>query len=158
GMYSLISDLYLRDRSRLSQRVDKEFRKRQYDRARKAVLFKNLSPQVGETSFDEEHPTSLRQRLEFLLEQSGLNLTIQRLLLLMGVAGLGLGALGGALLRAMPAAAVGALLGASIPLLYVLAKRKARLEKLISQLPDAFDLMGRVIRAGQTMSQALQAV
>ena len=32
------------------------------------------------------------------------------------------------------------------------------MEKLLSQLPDAFDLMGRVIRAGQTMSQGLQAV
>ena len=41
---------------------------------------------------------------------------------------------------------------------YVQLKRKARLEKLLSQLPDAFDLMARVIRAGQTMSQALQAV
>jgi tight adherence protein B len=32
------------------------------------------------------------------------------------------------------------------------------MNKLMGQLPDAFDLMGRVIRAGQTMSQALQAV
>ena len=45
-----------------------------------------------------------------------------------------------------------------MPLFYVQFKRKARLEKLRSQLPDAFDLMGRVIRAGQTMSQALLAV
>jgi tight adherence protein B len=29
---------------------------------------------------------------------------------------------------------------------------------MMAQLPDAFDLMARVIRAGQTMSQALQAV
>jgi tight adherence protein B len=43
-------------------------------------------------------------------------------------------------------------------LLYVQFKRNARLEKLRTQLPDAFDLMGRVIRAGQTMSQSLMAV
>jgi tight adherence protein B len=41
---------------------------------------------------------------------------------------------------------------------YVRVKQKARLDKLQAQLPDAFDLMARVIRAGQTMSQALQAV
>jgi tight adherence protein B len=29
---------------------------------------------------------------------------------------------------------------------------------MMRQLPDAFDLMARVVRAGQTMSQALQAV
>jgi tight adherence protein B len=37
-------------------------------------------------------------------------------------------------------------------------RRKARQHKLRTQLPDAFDLMSRVVRAGQTMSQALLAV
>ena len=32
------------------------------------------------------------------------------------------------------------------------------MEKLLSQLPDAFDLMSRTMRAGQTISQALQSV
>jgi tight adherence protein B len=36
--------------------------------------------------------------------------------------------------------------------------RNKRLDKMRSQLPDAFDLMGRVIRSGQTMSQAMLAV
>src|SRR5262249_55518961 len=44
------------------------------------------------------------------------------------------------------------------PLLYAQQKRNARLERLLGQLPDAFDLMGRVVRSGQTMAQALQAV
>jgi tight adherence protein B len=37
-------------------------------------------------------------------------------------------------------------------------RRKGRIEKLLSQLPETFDLMSRVVRAGQTLSQALQAV
>ena len=45
-----------------------------------------------------------------------------------------------------------------MPLLYVQLKRKRAAGEAPAQLPDAFDLMGRVIRAGQTMSQALQAV
>src|SRR5208337_2382334 len=44
------------------------------------------------------------------------------------------------------------------PIFFVWFKRNARSEKLLSQLSDAFDLMSRVIRAGQTMSQGLQAV
>jgi len=52
---------------------------------------------------------------------------------------------------------VGAI-GAAVPFLYVRRKQKARMYKLLTQLPDAFDLMARVIRGGQTMSQALQAV
>src|SRR5207245_8851808 len=50
------------------------------------------------------------------------------------------------------------LLAAAICFLFVLMKRNARLQKIMSQLPDAFDLMARIIRAGQTMSQGLQAV
>jgi len=50
------------------------------------------------------------------------------------------------------------LVAAGGPFLYVWLKRRARLQKMMTQLPDAFDLMGRVIRAGQTMAQALQGV
>jgi len=55
-------------------------------------------------------------------------------------------------------AAVGALIGAVVPVAYVNFKRNKRLEKLLSQRSDSFDLMSRVIRAGQTMAQAIQAV
>src|SRR5262249_38701855 len=44
------------------------------------------------------------------------------------------------------------------PLGYVLWKRSQRREKLLSQLPDAFALISRVMRAGQTLPQALQEV
>jgi tight adherence protein B len=54
--------------------------------------------------------------------------------------------------------AVGALIGAVVPVAYVNNKRNKRMEKLLSQLPDSFDLMSRVIRAGQTMAQAIQSV
>ncbi len=45
-----------------------------------------------------------------------------------------------------------------LPWLYVLLKRHQRLDRLREQLPDAFELMSRVLRAGQTISQAMQAV
>jgi tight adherence protein B len=45
-----------------------------------------------------------------------------------------------------------------LPLVYVAAKRRARREKLLAQLPSAFELMARVIRVGQSVPQALQAV
>jgi len=41
---------------------------------------------------------------------------------------------------------------------YVVRKRNVRRERLLVQLPAAFDLMARVIRAGQSVPQALQAV
>src|SRR5207237_2659105 len=47
---------------------------------------------------------------------------------------------------------------ALVPFLYVLIKRNKRISRMTNQLPHAFDLMARVIRAGQTMPQAIQAV
>ena len=53
---------------------------------------------------------------------------------------------------------VGCSVGVALPSGLLHFKRKARRDKLINQLPKAFDLMVRVIRAGQSVSQAFQAV
>jgi tight adherence protein B len=156
GLYSILSDLFLRDRSRVSNRVDEQLNQRLRDRAKKSLLFKDLVAQ--DAAPEGEKRLSMRQRLEFLIEQSGVNVAPRRLLVIMAGVGLGLGLVVGLVFPNVLAAAAAALAGAAVPLLYVHFKRKARLEKLINQLPDAFDLMARVIRAGQTTSQALQGV
>jgi tight adherence protein B len=158
GTYSILSDLYLRDRSRVSQRIDEEFRTRQRDRARKALLFKDLNQLVAEANSDVEAPSGLGQRLAAMVEQSGLDLTVRKLLTMSGALCLALGLLGGLWRQSIPVGLLGATVGAGLPIAYVELKRRARREKLLSQLPDTFDLMGRVVRAGQTLSQAMQAV
>jgi tight adherence protein B len=93
-----------------------------------------------------------------LIEQAGLNLTVDRLLALTAGCGAAAGLAAGLLLRNVGAGLVAGLVAAPLPFVYVHLKRRARLERLLRQLPDAFDLMGRVIRAGQTTEQAVQAV
>jgi tight adherence protein B len=157
AVYSFLADVYLRDRSRVSRRVDEEFRERQREQAQRSALFKDLGPsKLGGQAADDV--PDLRERLELLLEQSGLNLTLGRLLAYAAACGLALGVVAGLLSRSAIAGAAAALAGAAVPPLYVLYKRRVRLEKLLAQLPDAFDLMARVICAGQTMSQGIQAV
>jgi tight adherence protein B len=156
GTYSILSDLFLRDRSQVSQRVDEAFRKLQRERAKKASLFKDQKALA--VAGEEDRRVNLRQWFEALIEQSGLELSPQRVLLLMASTGAGAGILGGLLRQSLLVGGIAGLVGASVPLLYVAYKRNARLNKLMAQLPDAFDLMARVIRAGQTVSQALQAV
>jgi tight adherence protein B len=159
GVYSIVSDVYLRDRSRVARRVDDEFRKRLRARAEKSMLFKDLRELSADAvaGAGDERPT-LRQKFELMVEQSGLELTPTRLAAIAAGSAITLGLLGAVVRRDPLTAAVGALLGAGVPLFYVNLKRNQRQEKLLSQLPDAFDLMSRVIRAGQTMSQALLAV
>ncbi|MGC1721580.1 MAG: type II secretion system F family protein [Isosphaeraceae bacterium] len=157
GLYSIVSDVYLRDRSRVSQRVDEEFRKRARARAQKSLLFKDHHALSADVAGEAERP-SLGQRFETMVEQSGLDLTPSRLLTIVVGTSLGLGLLGGLVRHNILVAAVGAIVGGAAPIFFVRFKRNARSEKLLSQLSDAFDLMSRVIRAGQTMMQGLQAV
>jgi tight adherence protein B len=153
GAYSFLSDLFLRDRSRVGRRVDDEFRTRQRDRMRKATLFKNLAQTAS-----EDADLSVQRRFEMLVEQSGVETTPGRILALSAAIALVFG-LGGTLLRASALAGfLLALVTGPIPILYVWIMRQRRLNKLLTQLPEAFDLMSRVIRAGQTMTQAMQAV
>jgi tight adherence protein B len=158
GAYSILTDLFMRDRSRVSRRVDVEFLKRQRDRARKSVLFKDLGQFAVEVSAHDDDNPSFRLRFEAMVEQSGLDLTPGRLLTRAAIAGLALGTIVGLLSQRSLAGILMVPVGAAAPLLYVRRKRNARSEKLLGQLPDAFELMSRVVRAGQTISQALRAV
>ena len=66
----------------------------------------------------------------------------------------GVGTWFGGLLVGLGAAGV----GTAAPLSYVNWRRRQRQQKYLQQLPSAFELMARVIRAGQSVPQALQAV
>ena len=61
-------------------------------------------------------------------------------------------------LNHVPTACGLGMLGAMLPFVYVLYKRHQRLKRLREQLPDALELMSRVMRSGQSISQAMQAV
>src|SRR5260370_35281206 len=86
GAYSLLSDMFLRDRSRVSQRVDRELRKRQREQVRKSTVFKTLgaTPTAGVSVVR----TSLRAKFESLIEQSAVSVPPHRLLALMAAAGM----------------------------------------------------------------------
>ena len=173
GYYALSGALF-GDASRVRQRVETEFRKDGDNPNRpKSALFRNLEQvdvaRPGSVSFFELEmpdpgtppppaaPTTLRERWRVLLEQANLSITLRQLLALSALLGLGLGG-SGALLRGSIMGVIGGVAGAAAPLFYVEMKRRSRREKLLNQLPAAFDLMARVIRSGQSVPQALQAV
>src|SRR5438874_7041752 len=83
GIYSIVSDLFLRDRSRVSRRVDEEFRTRQRERAQKSLLFKDLATLNVEASEEVAKENPWQQRLATAIEQAGLELSLSRLLKIM---------------------------------------------------------------------------
>jgi tight adherence protein B len=98
------------------------------------------------------------QRLEDLLEQAEVNITVARLLTYCALAGvllftLGLLSAGGPLMSLMLLP-----MGAALPLLVVNVIRARRSRKLSEQLPDALDMMGRSLRAGHALSSSFKMV
>ena len=156
--YQVVADLYLRDRSRLNDRVDEEFLQKGKERVKKSSLFKNLGAVAAEAMDGAEGKPSVRQRLESMVEQSGLELTVSRLISIAASVSGGLMLVAFLPRRSPIDAVIAGAAGFFIPFWVVRKKRDARIEKLRAQLPEAFDLMARVVRSGQTLSQALLSV
>lgn len=158
GVYSLWSDLRGANQSRLHNWLDEESQKRQQDKARTSVLFKGLIAKGPETAEEDEAEPDWRRRFAIMIEQSGLRLTTQRLLLISSGLSLVLGVLVALLCPNLLLESVAVVIGALGPIAYVNLRRNARLEQLQAQIPEAFDTMSRVLRAGHSPEQALKAV
>src|SRR4051794_19618183 len=80
GAYSILADLFLRDRSRAGSRVDDEFRKTQRGRVERSSLFRNLSQIAAEAEAGVKERRTVSRRFVGMVEQSGLDLSPRRLL------------------------------------------------------------------------------
>ncbi len=97
-------------------------------------------------------------KLKLLIEQANLDLTVTKLLMFSGVAGL-LGFLAAS--AVMPLLAfrlLVAALAACAPFLHVLYKRKKRLNRFLADLPEALELMSRALAAGHAFSETLKMI
>ena len=156
-MYSLWKRIWRRDLIRFCERIDDEFRPAQPLQAANS-LFKSLDVIAREVVDTKGGKPTLRQRLERILMQAGVNFSlydlVQYSVILALVFGIGVGLWRHNLWLALLAA----IASASIPAGYVGLKWRARLEAMRHQLPDAFEAMARSLRAGQTLEQALQSI
>jgi len=156
--YSILADLFMRDRGLIHRRLDDEFRSQLREQAKKSNIFKDLAKVASELPAEAGATPSIRQYCQLVLDQSGVKITLRQLLIVAITLALVLGGVGGLLRKSVWVGLVLALIGLGLPILYVHWKRRTRMAKLLSQLPDAFDLMARVIRVGQTPMRAMHAV
>lgn len=157
GVNYMLADFFETQRQRARQRLDEELRVRSQERARSSLAFRDAYAANVE-AVDYHVRKSPIAYLGQLVEESGLSIKPRQLIIYMIVA-MGITA-GGAwiLSKNLSVTAASAVCGALLPYAHVSFVRRSRLNKLLSQMPDAFDLMSRTMRAGQTISQALQAV
>jgi tight adherence protein B len=166
--YSIWRDLRQRDSFRTRRRMESEFHKPEAKPATRASVFKSVSQfDLCEIAADrlpdadaplpEPERIDWRTRLQTMLAQSGLPLTLAQLAYLSAGTALA-GLVLGMLLNGPVLAGVGAIGLGLAPLLYIRYKQKVRHDRFLRQLPDAFDLMARVLRSGHSVPQAFQSV
>ena len=118
------------------------------------TLFKDLKRLCQQQPYGDQTRT---ERLEQWLEQSGLEWSVRAL---------GCRCLGGAVSAAALGyfsfggwLAVGVMpFAAASPLVFVYGRRKRRQRNLCKQLPEAFQMVSRAVRAGQTVPSALRII
>jgi len=158
GVNWLMVDVIEASRRGVRRRLQEETRARHRERIEHSPDYaKMLEASDLEIEPPQAEP-SLTEKMRAFVEESGLAIGPRQAVLVclvVGVAATSLLVLVGA-----PAilAAMAGLLASFAPVVYIGMCRSKRRNKLLSQLPDAFDLMSRTLRAGQTTSQALQAV
>jgi len=153
GMFALV----LRDdSSKAGERLDALIGKRKKDDAGADILKKTVF-ENDKRSFLELITPRLPS-IQRLFEQADCNIKASTLT---GVAlALGLASVGMALLLHCPmflAPLVG-LMMFGVPFAWLLNKRRARMKKFASQLPDALELVARALRAGHSLAAGMHVV
>src|SRR5215467_577146 len=95
-------------------------------------------------------------RLQALLRQADLKITVYRFVISSLIAGF----VAGLMIFLFSGSVIAMLMTAGIvmagPLMYVLSKRRRRFRTFLEQLPDAMEMMVRSLQAGHSFSSALQ--
>lgn len=156
----VLADLFHDDQSEMKKRMEDELRQLQRDRAHEDVRSMMDLSEMAQEAYQEtaRGAEGFREKLKAMLGQSGLDVSVGRMISFTVGFYLLFAILAGFLSGNLIVAGIAGIFGVPLPILFVQFKRQQRLESMRSQLPDCFDLMGRIIRAGQTMSQAMQAV
>jgi tight adherence protein B len=165
--YQALSAVMAPDEARVRRRIAAEFGREPADNS-PTRLFKNVNQlkleaaplpldSAAEVPVLSAQPRGLHARLLSMLAQANVSLHPRQLFWIGAGVGFVLGAIA-TLLAGLIVGIAAALVGVASPWIHVRLKANARQEKYLTQLPNAFDLMARVIRAGQPVPQALQSV
>jgi tight adherence protein B len=145
-------------RERMREQLLERERLLQRERARVSAAHRDLYELAAESATELQGSRPLRERIGIFVEQTGTKITPAQVGTLAFFGGAGGGALVYLLTATTVLAVAAAAAGFAAPVLWVQTLRAMRMKKMLSQLPDAFDMMSRTMRAGQTFMQAMQSV
>ncbi len=159
GVFNVVFDLRTNERQKIRDRLRGDgARRREQEEALKFEDFRRrtveatgfLARSLAKLSFTTKLQRTLDQaNLSWSAAQTLVNLTITAMVTLAGLFAIGL----------PPLAYCGAAAAVFIvPLWFFGWRRKRRLNKLVAQLPEVFELLSQALRAGHSLASAMQLV
>lgn len=157
ALFLIASRRQLADQERLQQRV-REALQETMDGPDGAIKIVREDPIGGNATI---HRILLKlnfvNRLEVMIKQADVQITVYRLLLFCVLAGIMAG-LAAATIFNIVAVLVFAVIAAALPIFHIARTRSKRLRSFNAQLPDTLDLMSRSLAVGHAFSESLHQV
>jgi tight adherence protein B len=153
--YFAIFELFLRERSRIHERLQDSFSGGAGSSGRTNNLLSNL-PSLAEHA--EFKRPGLAAWASTAIDQSALGLTLRQCIVISTCVGAAVSLLILAVTQHWLLAIVGILPATALLPVLIYLRRRRRTEQLVAQLPDAFDVMGRSLKAGQTVIGAMDII
>ena len=155
GLTMLAFDLFFRTKQRVADRMRLAFSATASERAKQSPLFKDLQWMSPDMLLPQE---TLKWRWQTWIEQSGISISVGRLFLLSGTTAAAVGVLAWLGTQHWWCGLLGFAASIPAPFWGIHLVRQRRIHRLTQQLPEAFDVMSRVLRVGQTTQTAFQVV
>lgn len=157
AIFLVVSRKQLADQQRLEQRV-REALQDTFDSPEGAIKIVREDSIGGNATIHRLLSSlNLMNRLDRMIKQADVQITVYKLLLFCVLAGMMAG-LAAATLFNLVIVAVFAGIAAALPILHIARTRQKRLRTFNAQLPDTLDLMSRSLAVGHAFSESLHQV
>lgn len=158
ALYSLASDVLFRDKIKLRARIEEELRSSQRNRAKNSMLRQMSQAELHQLIDAAEDRRTWHEKIRDMIDQAGFQFPPAVVYRRMATAALIAALLAFLIRRSIPLSLLAAAIVCPLPLLQIRMLRDKRQNNMRAQLADAFELMSSTLRAGQSMTQSMQAV
>lgn len=158
GIFQVAMDLRGGEQRKLIERLEARTRGKRDDKKRQSFIKRDMAEALEGTFQGQIAKLSIVPKIQTLLDQAAVPWSAPSMLINI----VGLSALSGAglfVLKFGLMTSVGVALGVLVlPFLWLRFKRKRRLNKMLDQLPDVFELLGQALRAGHSLASGIHLV
>lgn len=157
GIWQVFMDTRTQNAKKLLERLsDRSAPGKRKEQAIESLLRKNSEQLVGIDLVLSK--ISVVPKLQRVLDQANIGWRASRMLLYLAGAAIGVLAVL-VVLQVNPVWSAGTALGVFLlPILYVIRRRRKRINRLIEQLPDVFEMIGQALRAGHSLASGIGLV